>query len=199
LRKLYPTATALALFAVALVAAPAHASAAAASPIPSEKTPHCVSDVTGATPTTCYATFREAIRRATGGRIADAPASAPAAMRDKAFEARINAVAAQTSRSGLAASDTIISIQYTQRDYLGLDQVWTASKGCPDNNLDDVDWAIDDVDWTEDLISSFHGYANCWVKHYENRNQGGASTPFQYARTYIGAALDDRTSSIEWS
>jgi hypothetical protein len=199
LKKFYPAVTALALLAVALIAAPAQASPLAVSPAQSAKTPHCVSDVTGVAPTVCYASFREAVRDATGGRVTDAPSSALAAMRDPAFEAKVNASSAQTSLSGLAAADTIISIEYTQRDYLGLDQIWTASRGCPDNNLNDVDWAIDDVNWTEDLISSFHGYANCWVKHYENRNQGGASTPFQYARTYIGDPLENRTSSIEWS
>jgi hypothetical protein len=198
LKKLYPIATALALLAVALFAAPAQAAAPAVSATPSAKTPHCVSDVTKVAPTVCYASFRDAVRNATGGRVSDAPASALAALRDPAFEAKVNAASAQTSRSGLAA-DTIISIEYTERDYGGLDQIWMASRGCPDDNLDDVDWSIDDVGWTEDLISSFHGYANCYVKHYENRNQGGASTPFQYARAYIGGPLDNRTSSLEWS
>jgi hypothetical protein len=59
------------------------------------------------TPTACYGSFREAVRNATGGRVTDAPSSALAAMRDPAFEAKINAASAQTSRSGLAAADTI--------------------------------------------------------------------------------------------
>jgi hypothetical protein len=197
-KNLYAAAAALAFVASALAAAPAQA-APAVSSAPSDKTPHCVHDVTGAKPTTCYSSFREAIRQATGGRVTDAPLNSRAAMNDKAFEAKLNAAAAQSSLTGLADADTIISIEYMDRDYEGEDQIWQATRGCPDNNINDVDHEIGDVGWSDNQISSFRGYANCWVKHWQYENFTGASVGPYSARSYIGDAMENRTTSIQWT
>jgi len=50
-----------------------------------------------------------------------------------------------------------------------------------------------------DVISSYYTFANCWVEHYENPSWGGAKVGYHGSRSYIGAALDNRTSSQRWS
>jgi hypothetical protein len=188
----------------ALVAAPAHAA---------EKPRHCVVDVTGTRPMACYGSFREAIRQATGGRVTDAPESAAAAVRDDAFEAKVNAAGAESERAAVAAgsgrnatgtrasvqADVIISIEYMEEDFGGADQIWVANKGCPDDNLNDVDHEAATIGWAVNQITSFKGFSNCWVKHFENPSFGGASVGYHKSRAYIGDAMNDRTSSLRWS
>jgi hypothetical protein len=196
-KKLNTAAAALAFVASALAAAPAQA-APPISSTPSDKTPHCVHDVSGRTPAVCYASFREAVRQATGGRVTDAPASARLAARDKGFEAKVNAAAEQSSLTGVDA-DTVISIEYMDRNEEGEDQIWKATRGCPDDNLDDVDHEISHVGWSDNQISSFHGYANCWVKHWQYASFHGASVGYNSAASYIGDPMENRTTSIQWS
>lgn len=182
------TAAALAGAGSALAAGPAQA-----APAPR----HCVVDVTGQAATACFTSFTAAIARATGGRVADAPGGALRAARDTGFDARLNAAAARSSLAGSAA-DTVISIEYLDADFDGGSQIWTANNGCNDS-LNNVDHEAASVGWTVNQISSYRSYANCWVTHYENPSFGGASIGYLPTRAYIGAALDNRTSSIRWS
>lgn len=169
----------------ALAASPAHAR-------PSGGT-HCVVDVSGIRAKACFATFAQSISFATAGRVTSAPATAAEAVTDPAFNAQMNAAPA-------AASDVVISIVYDDRgmdDDLG-DVVWTANKGCPDGNLNDVDHSSSDMAF-DDRISSFQGYSNCWVTLFENRNFGGASVGPRSSMSYVGDAMNNRASSIQWT
>jgi hypothetical protein len=183
--------------AALLIAGSALAATPAQARVPQRT--HCVADVTGVRPQACYTTFAAAIRYATGGRVTDAPATAVEAVLDAAFGARLDAAGAASLRAGAQTSNVVISIEYVDSGFGGADQIWTANKGCPDNNLNDVDHSVTSVGWSEDQISSFKGYSNCWVTHFENRNFGGASIGPNSSMSYIGAAMDDRTSSIQWT
>jgi hypothetical protein len=194
------SASGLALATVAT--APAHA-APAATPAK-----HCVTSVdTGRT--SCYATFTLAIRAATGGRVTDAPADPSDAADNSAFAAKLNAAGERAAQANVlraavgtaASSDTVISIEYLDRDKdeTGGDQVWTASKGCPDSNGNDVDHSYGDVGWTDNKITSFQGYANCAVTHFDGYNSTGANIGPSFGMNYLGAAMDNRTSSLEWT
>jgi len=185
---------ALAVTGMALAASPAQAVEKRPA-VPQRQ--HCVHDVSGRTPTACFDSFTEAISRATGGRVSDAPGSPRTAMRDVGFEAKLNAAAAQSSRVGISA-DTVISIEYMEPDFGGAAQIWSANDGCNDT-LNNVDHESSTVNWAVNQISSYRSYANCWVKHYENPGFGGASIGYLPTRSYIGDAMNDRTSSIRWS
>jgi hypothetical protein len=191
------------------LAFPALATASANAAPVAHPARHCVTAVDGARQTTCYATFTEAIRQATGGRVTDAPASGAAAARDASFAAKVNAAGAGASQANAlraavgapAASDTIISIEYLDRDKdeKGGQQIWTADKGCPDSNSNDVDHKAPDVGWTDNQISSFQGYTNCMVTHFDGKSYGGASIGPSWGKDYIGDAMNDRTSSLQWT
>jgi hypothetical protein len=50
-----------------------------------------------------------------------------------------------------------------------------------------------------DVISSFHSYANCYTKLYEDNNRTGATYGYVGDSSYVGNAMNDRASSISWS
>jgi hypothetical protein len=158
---------------------------------------HCVVDVSGQAATACFDSFTEAISQATGGRVTDAPTDPWAAATDAGLDATLNAAAERSSLIGTGA-DTVISIEYLDRNFDGGTQIWSAGGGCNDT-LNNVDHEAGDVTWVVNQISSWRSYANCWVKHYENPNFGGDSIGYLPTRSYIGDAMDDRTSSIRWS
>lgn len=185
--------TALGVAALTLAAAPTAAHAATR--------PNCVADLTGRTPTTCFATMTEAVAAATGGRLTDAPATGAEALRDAGFPARVDTANAFRTT---AANDIVISIEYDLRDHDedGGILIWKGDKECTTRTTD-VDYQISDYNvsapnWVN-RISSFQTFGNCWAKHFENPNLGGASVGFEGTRAYIGAAMDNRTSSQQWS
>lgn len=47
-------------------------------------------------------------------------------------------------------------------------------------------------------VSSFQGYSGCKVKIFEKTNYGGATYGFYSASTNVGAAMNDRTKSIQF-
>jgi hypothetical protein len=52
--------------------------------------------------------------------------------------------------------------------------------------------------YIDNEISSFTNFSNCFTKHYENNNYGGASTPYQDGQN-ISGAMNDATDSVAWS
>jgi hypothetical protein len=174
------SAATLTIAGLALVGTPAQAAEA-----PRQAPRSCVANLVTKS-NTCFGSFRDAIR------------NAGAALRDPGFEAELNATTVGASRSSSVA-DTVISIEYDGRDFTGPYQIWTASKGCPDSNIDDVDWEDSDMNGWVNVVSSYKSYANCWVKHFENPGFGGASVGPLPTRSYIGSAMDNRTSSIRWT
>lgn len=53
-------------------------------------------------------------------------------------------------------------------------------------------------DYWNDRFSSFHGYARCQIKIFENRDFGGAAYGYDLYTGYVGDAMNDRTSSIKF-
>lgn len=112
------------------------------------------------------------------------------------------------STTGLALSaepaqaDTLISIQYQHRNFGG-DRInlWVSPSGvvCTPSTLS-AEWQWPDLpDFINDEISSFQTFVSCRVKNYQNNNFGGVSTPWQTTQSYIGDAMNDRTSSVQAS
>ena len=94
----------------------------------------------------------------------------------------------------------MISIEYTGSNFTGSDLIWTGTAGNCSTSTGNVDYAISSMPagWNN-VITSFRTYANCWVKHYESTSYGGASIGYDPTDSYIGAVMDNQTSSQRWS
>ena len=49
------------------------------------------------------------------------------------------------------------------------------------------------------VITSFQSFANCWLKHFESPGFGGAVIGYGPTDSYVGAVMDNQTSSLRWS
>jgi len=132
---------------------------------------------------------------ATGGRLTNAPADPPAALSDKKFNARIEALAAGPT----PFATQVVGIFYKDQNFQGATLSITSGGNCT-STLDDTDFTVASMPsgWN-DVISSFRCYANCYCKIYENINFGGASYGYFPSSTFVGSAMNDRTSSITFS
>jgi hypothetical protein len=50
-----------------------------------------------------------------------------------------------------------------------------------------------------DVISSSRGYNNCQLKHWEHANWEGRSTGWLSSASYLGDAMNDETSSLQFA
>ncbi|WP_165975636.1 hypothetical protein, partial [Actinomadura rubrisoli] len=159
---------------------------------------HCTVDLASGGNVRCHHTFTEVIAYATGGRIADAPHSAAAAMADAEFHRRLNALPHAKSRSAGQKAGVVLSVEFEHDQYNGRSTTFFADHGCDgDADVDSVLPAI--TRWWIDTIISFQTYVECQANHFEHSNYGGARTgPLDSTRN-IGPTMNDRTSSIQWS
>ncbi|MCA2214378.1 hypothetical protein [Jidongwangia harbinensis] len=166
--------------------------------------PGCVVTVDHTRPDTCFATFAAALEFASGGRLAPGPKNTPKDLRGPGLDARIDAANAESERQVRAGARaavvwTVLSIEYAEPSYTGAYVIYSGSNGNCTTRTTDRDYATPSLlaGWVNE-ISSFRSYANCWVKHWENPNYGGASVGPTGSRASLGL-LDDATSSIEWT
>jgi len=206
-RHAVASATAMAIAGLSLLAAQAAPAAAAQVGSGGAMTAataaggrHCVAHASGPQELACYASFAEALEKASGGRLTNGPKNGGDAMRDPGFAARVNAANDEANHVNAAAGyDTVISIDYTGPQYTGDELIWVGTGNCT-TSTGNTDYQVSSMPagWVN-VVSSHRAYANCWVKHYENASWGGASVGYYGSRSYIGAAMDDRTSSERWS
>jgi hypothetical protein len=153
---------------------------------------HCVLRATprGGTeePPTCFGSFRAAIAFATDGRVTDAPESASRAT-DAAFATRLDAPDTTTA--------AVLGIDYADINFHGSTLTLSAAGGC-DNNID-VDWQFPTLPaaWN-DRISSFRSFSNCLQQLFRDVNFGVAITSRLVSSAWVGAAANDRASSIRF-
>jgi hypothetical protein len=187
---------AAAIAGVAVLAGPAVA-AQAATPAPAADT-HCVAYLTGDADPICFDTFAKALQKASSGRLTYGPKNAQDAAGDATFRAKVDASNAARSASS-AAYDTVISIEYTGSSYSGSDLIWVGTGNCS-TSTNNTDYEVGSMPagWVN-VISSYLTFANCWVQHWEDPSHQGAVVGYHGSRSYIGAALDNRTSSQRWS
>jgi hypothetical protein len=201
--SLRPQAAA-AMTAVGLCAAVAVPASAQPNPNPA-KSPnhlrasrHCVVHLAEQGRATCYDSFRKAIADASGWQITDAPDSAAGV--DPRLDARINALPGAKKRGASALGGIVLSIEYVDINFGSSTFTFTGNRECT-GPISDLDYQYPDLavrGW-DNVISSFKTYANCFVNHFENPNYGGIRTGYQGTRSYIGDAMNDRTSSLQWS
>jgi hypothetical protein len=199
-------AAAFGIAGLAALAAPAAAQATPAADTPGGQ--HCVAFLTGGTATSvpelqCFDSFGAALERASGGRLTKGPKNAADAMGDPEFHAAVdkaNAAAQRARAVSAAVVNTVISIQYDGSSYTGSDLIWSGQSGNCTTSTNNVDYAISSMPagW-HDRVSSVKLYANCWEEEYEHTSHNGASLPYHGNRSSLGAAMDNRTSSVRWS
>lgn len=184
------TCTAAAAIGIAIVS-PAHAGTApsggaAQGPAGGR---NCVVHMADNNRLNCFDTFTAAIADATGGRIVDAPRDARSALADSGLDRRLNALPG-------TATEIVIGIEYDNDQYKGQERIYTGGTGC--DNDDEVEWKVDSLGSFNDMITSFRTYADCQANHFEHIDFGGSSTGWLDSTSYIGAAMNDQSSSIQW-
>ena len=188
-----------AAFAIAGLGILAVASPASASPESGDS--HCVARATAGTPeAVCFASFAEALQFASGGRLTSGPKNGSEGVTSPEFVARVNAANDEASRVSAASGyDTVISIDYTGTGYSGSELIWLGTGNCT-TSTGNTDYEIDTMPagWVN-VVTSFYAFANCWVQHWEDPNQGGAHVGYTGSRSNIGSTLDNKTSSERWS
>lgn len=172
---------------LALCATPAAAKSGAPSAGPHK---NCVVSLTGGgvSTTTCFATFTEAMRRATNGLFTDAPATAADAVKDSRLDAKINAannvnVAANASLAAagrVVPTSVLVAVEYDLADYdNGYGSLMLNMRQECTRPIDDVDdYYLFPTSWY-DSISSFRNYAHCWTSHHYNANFDQPHTDFE--------------------
>jgi hypothetical protein len=137
----------------------------------------------------CFATFALAMADLSDGTLGF----------DANVETLTQAQAATLGFPIVAASSSpyVLAIVYDNANYGGSSLTFTASGPCDTNA--DVDWQNANIGSTwNDRISSFKSYSDCQTKIFENANFGGASYGSVSNTTYVGDAMNDRTTSIKW-
>jgi hypothetical protein len=185
-------AIALGVLVASFTAIPTTASASTESPYaPVEGAEeHCVLDVDRDT-LTCFATFTEAIAKASGGRITDAPTDPAMASAD--LDNQINALAEDPGPQ----SHIVLSISYAGTRHTGSSFTahghypCSSGRGYVYKNLHDFGWG--------NRIRSFKSYANCRITLYEYQNCRGASkTWLRNEQPVALGAMDQRASSMRF-
>ncbi|PPI56019.1 hypothetical protein [Rathayibacter toxicus] len=94
-------------------------------------------------------------------------------------------------------ASTVIGIFYENDNYGGAFYITSvAQNGCNGyaygyTNLASISW--------DDRITSFRSYSNCKTAIFEDTNYGGASYGYYVNSSNVGAAMNDRASSIRWA
>ena len=154
--------------------------------------PHCTLAAGDDQPLHCFATFREAVAFATGGRVTTAPASPADAADDPAFTAAVEAPAA------LDAS-YLLGYEWADLNWTGASLAMYGSGRC--DNSSDVDFRFPSMPsgWN-DRISSFKSYNNCAQQLFRGTSfSGGALTYIVTNMSYVGSAANDQASSVTFN
>lgn len=163
----------------------------------------------------CFATFREAVERATGGRIKDAPNDASQVAKNKSFRDRLFAAPVQQGKrspesedpspkyvccNDTAGSGAVLSVEYEDIDFRGNTLTFRGGSGCDDSG--GWEWGAPGLGGNyvrgfNDEVSSFVGANRCQVRHYEHTNYGGNYMVPRNQFASMGV-WNDEASSIRW-
>ena len=177
--------------ATAVVTGTAAESATAAAPPPAAR-PHCALAAGAGQPLRCFATFREAVALATGGRVTTAPASPAAAAQDPAFTAAIEAPAT-------TYASYLLGYEYSDLNWTGGSLALYGSGRCDASSDADFRFPSMPSGWN-DRISSFRSYNNCAQQLFRGTNfSGGALTYIVTNMSYVGSAANDQASSVTFN
>lgn len=119
-----------------------------------------------------------------------------------ATAAELPSAQAQAARSGgvTPAATYIIAKLYDNAGFnasAGVLEV-TAGAACTTSKTN-VDASLSNLGVWSDRISSFQGYANCYVQLWGNPGFAGASLGYYSGTSNVGSAMNDRASSARFS
>ncbi len=181
-----PTTAAAVLLAAAVSAvggSPAQAAAGGA---------HCWLNVsTGAH--VCHRTFAEVISDLSGDRVRVGAGARTVTDQERAD-------IAHPARDASAGRSTyVLGTVYADAGYAasGGTYTFTSSSDCDTNPDVDFQVSVMPTGWN-DRISSFTSYGRCATKLWEN-TFSGTSYGFTVTSAYVGGAINDRTSSIQFN
>jgi hypothetical protein len=98
--------------------------------------------------------------------------------------------------AALPAITYVIGVDYKNANYGGASLTWTGISTCSGYPYY---LASSMPSGWNDVISSYHDYSNCnHNPHWENNKYGGAVVNCGPNCSYVGAAMNDRTSSEKW-
>lgn len=132
----------------------------------------------------CFDTFAEAIEFATNGRVLLSPEALPMDLDEDLLQP-----------SGIASSPYIIAVEYEDANYGGSSLTITNDNDCNDfyHYLEEMPYGWDDV------VSSAKTFSGCEHSyHYEHPYRSGVDKDCGKSCSYIGDAMNDNTSSLEW-
>jgi len=138
----------------------------------------------------CFKTFSRAIEYATGGRVMLSEDATPETVTDEEINGPI-----ADSRAISTAASYVIGIEYEHYNHQGATFTITSGVTCDGyiHSYTPITGA-----WN-DTISSARAYSLCGHSlHYEHWNFGGASIDCGTSCSSVGAAMNDRTSSLKW-
>jgi hypothetical protein len=158
---------------------------------------HCVMNLSApSAPTTCYDSFTEAIAKASGGRITDAPSDVRAAMRDPKLAAELN------SGGGIGTKAFVIGVEYYLQNFSGASLTFNGDHTCT-GTTSDLEYrqaplpTLGGINWNNN-IRSFQGFNNCYQRMWDNANCTGLLLDYTGSSADMGVARD-RTECIDWS
>lgn len=132
----------------------------------------------------CFQNFSEAIFAATGGAVSVSPNTKP-----EDFNVQ------ELPDDQQPAASYVIGIEYQHSNYRGSSIIYRNNRTCSGYQHS---VAFVGAGWN-DRISSARAYSGCnHSVHYEHRDFRGASRDCGTACSYIGDAMNDKTSSIRW-
>ena len=136
----------------------------------------------------CFRTFSKAIEFATNGRVVLSEDATPETVTDE----EINGPT--VDQLGPAAT-FVVGIEYEHANFGGATLTISSGVTCSGYTLS---LSSMPSGWN-DVISSAKAYSYCnHSLHYEHVNFSGASIDCGTACSYVGAAMNDRTSSLKW-
>lgn len=163
--------------------------------------PHCVMKIAPIKPgqassdilsASCYKTVSQAAFAATDGRLR-LPANAT--LQD---EARAYKLLEKASPNAV----NLISIWYQDIGYGGNSlRITTTGPQCSSSISygNAVMPTVNGFNWNNQLSSIDGGYYNCqWIRIWDNPYYGGTNLCINFGTSYVGDAMNDRTSSIYW-
>lgn len=99
-----------------------------------------------------------------------------------------------------AQASTVVGVEYQHSNFGGatLTSYVNPNGFVCTGSFGDVDaWFNSVPSGWNDIISSFRGYSVCWTRIFEHANRTGASFGHAPDTSYVGDAMNDRTSSYD--
>lgn len=104
-------------------------------------------------------------------------------------------IGAATSAGRSATASVLVARLWSSTNGTGSSFDIYAAAAC--NTGSGLDWQFGSLPTFNDVTSSFYGYASCKVKIFADANYGGTFLGPLASSSYVGASMNDLTSSVQ--